>query len=243
MPVRAPQCAEKSGDFSTPYNVEEHLFGILVPLPSKVYIKAEIAELMAWNYILNYADVWPSVRDRISISPQSSKEFISELRANRLIARTYLTHGWKYKRRILNNNCPHEMKNILIDKELPRFVWVTEFGILSELNHREPSARRIRSHVVIDATTSELWDSGVLVVHAPGMLTTWSHSSHDECGPYERKLFAIPNDCEYLPRIRGQSGLVSSRKRKPRTRSNGIGSISRARPQRRGFATVRSARR
>ncbi len=193
------------GESNLPYSVWPNVYGILISLPSRVYIKAEIAEAIAWNLVSQFAK---SAEKLINISKSNEdyvRMYLSAIGNNLLIARTYLTPGWKYKRRIYNNSLCDQAKAILLKLDLPRFVWVTEYGLFSDLNQTKVLSRKIISHVVVDATTGEYWRSAQLVFHAPGFLFTWSHDPQDECGSYQQRIWALSTDNPYAPRVRGRS--------------------------------------
>jgi hypothetical protein len=197
MPIR--ECAEGN----TPYSVSGHVFFILIPLPSRVFIKAEVAETIAWNLVSNLAQNWPDLEEHCKCQIYNVTNYIEAFREKKLIARTYLTYGWKYKRRIKDNIISEEAKTILLNHELPRFVWTIEFGYFDSLNDAHPENRRIVSHVVVDATTGQYWSSGKLIFHAPGFIFEWSHDRLDETGPYEARTWVIHDERPYFPRIRG----------------------------------------
>ncbi len=95
-------------------------------------------------------------------------------RLPRVIARTYLTFGWRYKNRILRSSASDVLKSVCLAQDLPRFVWVTKFGTVDSLNHIDVKDRSVFSHAIIDATSSNLWQS-MLLFHAPGMAMRWYH--------------------------------------------------------------------
>lgn len=202
MPVNRAQHVSSAINMKTPYNVEDHVFSIIVPLPGKVYIKGEIAELIAWNLIENYTNIWPSIRRDFVGNSLLGQDVIEAQLGNQIVARTYLTHGWKYKRRVMQNVCSGKLKESVESLELPRFVWVTEFGNIRRLNSLSARERKIFGHVVVDASTSEHWGNGPLVFHAPGIVLVWKHDLGNEYGPYNTSNTLIPNDCEYYPKMR-----------------------------------------
>jgi hypothetical protein len=196
-----------AGESQTPYNVEEHLAYLIAPLPDKVFMSAQEADLFAWNYLRDaYPDSINASRVRFTGPLQDSlvkaDEVIAQLIAGQIVSRTYLTYGWKYKARILQNTVPSEIKNVLLHQNLPRYVWVTEFGRFDALNDLENGNRRIFGHCVIDATSSPRQDH-LKVFHAPGLLSTTTHDPDHPTGPYLSDEVLIPNESEYFPKVRG----------------------------------------
>src|SRR3546814_10857992 len=74
---------------------------------------------------------------------------------SRLVARTYLTYGWRYKGRTLRNRLPDIFKFEIFRHQYPRYVWVTEFSLPDDLRGFDQCQRKVRAHVVVDATRSE----------------------------------------------------------------------------------------
>lgn len=213
--LRMPTSAGIAGA-QTPYSVERQVYYILIPLPGKVFLPAESAETIAWNLVNNYetnlATVMANPKFDIGGAKVLSDEFKDALKTNTLIARTYLTYGWKYKRRILRNICSPTLKAAVFAHDLPRFVWVTEFGICAQLNYLEPRDRRILGHVVIDATSNQFLAgsllSSALFFHAPGFIIRWSHNSSNQFLDYAPSVVPVPDEVPYYPKVRGHDRPV-----------------------------------
>ncbi|MDO8838085.1 MAG: hypothetical protein Q7V31_04095 [Parvibaculum sp.] len=186
------------------WSIEDRLQYLIIPLPDKVYMSAEQAELLARNSLDNYERHWTQLQNQpgLGTSIDAAARFIDSKNNSKLIARTYLTFGYRYKERIIRNSISSTFKNEVIQANLPRYVWVTEFGEFSSQNHLDKSQQRISAHVVIDATASVLWEAE-LAMHAPGF---WLIRSHDEARPYSEYLLnwgLIADDTEYRPKVRG----------------------------------------
>jgi hypothetical protein len=156
----------------TPYNVRDHAHFIIVPLPDKVFMPAEVAEAIAWDYLRFHLDDWPGMRAGLATDAPSvalGDAVAQAARENGIVARTYLTHGWKHKERILAGGAALPVRELIASASLPRMIWVTEFGRLDDLNKLDPEARRIFGHSVMDATSPE--QGPPLIFHAPGHLT------------------------------------------------------------------------
>lgn len=199
--------AVKSGtaDADTPYTIEEHLRFLIVPLPDKVFITAETAEIKAWDRLEFYRDRWDSLKARhgsaITGSIALAERALAGLAQNLVIARTYLTMGWKYKQRLYAAVASGTLRSHIAVHELPRMIWVTEFGLLDDLNKPNPSDRRIFGHCVTDATSTGPSQSP-LVIHLPGFLWLTAHSDPEFFATSEEQLYPVADDALYLPRIR-----------------------------------------
>jgi hypothetical protein len=194
-----------------PFNIRDHLQYIIIPLPSKVFLPAESAEEIAWDILRQfYVREMPKLISEGSVdfgqSTERFSEFVNELSANRVIARTYLTFGWKYRMRMVRNSTSERVKQAIIRHDLPRYVWVTEFGTLSSMNYLEARAKRIQAHVVVDATSSQFHRSA-LFFHAPGLIKRWVHNGNLGDGRLEPKILPVKNDVSYFPKARGRIAL------------------------------------
>ena len=189
----------------TPYN-QSNIVYLIVPLPGKVFTPAESAEAVAWDLLTKYRTELPDLKaahaKQLGMSEAAADEFVARINANEVVARTYLTYGWRYKERLVGNNCSVETKNAVFKQSMPRFVWVTEFGTRDSLNTLDELAVRIFSHAVIDATSNMLWE-GRCVFHAPGFLWRWYHDAATPFGDLTNSLIPIANDTAYGMKIRG----------------------------------------
>ena len=118
---------------------------------------------------------------------------VSAHSSNTVVARTYLTYGWKYKQRAIRNNLRADTKKVVRDLDVPRFVYVTEFSLTSQIDDRSLAERRILAHVVIDATAKHHDLEAVLLFHAPGLCLWHSHGSKNDLVRY---VVAIADDEE-----------------------------------------------
>jgi hypothetical protein len=204
--LRMPR-ASGSSTGETPYTVDDQLRYLLIPLPEKVYLPAEFAERVAWDLLDNfYTPTMAIFKADKSISLGTSVEqyerFVDFRKKNEIVARTYLTYGWKYRRRMLRNTCVATIKEAIIVHDLPKYVWVTEFGAKDDLDHLDPKDRRILAHVVTDATSSQFLTSNLLF-HGPGLFKRWFHNPTKPFGDFSYTMIPIPDDTSYLPKIRG----------------------------------------
>lgn len=211
MSVKDDEILGGNGYPYAPYSVLSHVYGILVPLPGKVYIKAEIAEAIAWSTLDAFVKNEYGLKEKCDFETRYLTALCKARKHNRVIARTYLTYGWKYKKRIKNSSLCSKTKELVLLQQLPRFVWITEFGLFDHLNVSESARKRIVAHAVIDATTGQSGDSGVLIFHAPSFIFTWTHDRDNDTGPYKTRNYVLPGYQPYLPRIRGHSTFSGCR--------------------------------
>lgn len=207
VPVKTAE-ADLAG---SPYRIERDLQYLLIPLPSKVFLTGESAEQIAWQMIRDYGARFPALYAQggfdFGTSKELSDQFIAAINGNQVLARTYLTYGWKYKARLLRNICAETVKQGLLTHDLPKYVWVTEFGTLASTNTLDIPSKRIFAHVVIDATSSHLQLSQ-LFFHAPGMMVRWSNNAEAPHEPYQAETIRIKDDRSYHPKVRGKLKLA-----------------------------------
>ena len=189
------------------FSFAKHLAYLIVPLPSKVYLPGEAAEKLAWDLLSNYRKDWDALKKshqkELEGSIELAENFCNSMDCGVVVARTYLTYGWKHKHRMLRNRLDDNFKALLLTHDLPKYVWVTEFGTLDSLNTPNPTDRKIFAHTVVDATASQYWDSWNML-YAPGFGMAFAHSASVPFAPFERRAVLIPNASSYFPKIRGE---------------------------------------
>jgi len=197
----------KAGDAltQTPYNAS-HIVYLIVPFPGKVFTPAESAEKLSWDLVNRYATELNNLKNtytkQLATSIKAADEFAARFAANEIIARTYLTYGWRYKQRMIRNSCAPSLKDAILRQSLPRFVWVTEFGTRASFNDLDDKNVRIFSHVVVDATSSAFWE-GRCIFHAPGFVWRWYHDPAAPFNDYVNAMVPIADDVSYGIKIRG----------------------------------------
>ncbi|MBL8577775.1 MAG: hypothetical protein JNK47_11145 [Mesorhizobium sp.] len=189
----------------TDYSVEDVTF-LIIPLPDKVFVPAEKAEAFAWDLLRTHGTQWENLKadyaNDLGTSVGVGDVFVEALNDNTVIARTYLTYGWKYKHRLLRNRLKDPVHEAARATELPRYVWVTEFGTLASFS--EPKfQRRIFAHCVVDATAKSMGDDSRLFFHAPGIVISRVHDAANPNGPYTQHTIVIEDDQAYYPKLRG----------------------------------------
>jgi hypothetical protein len=200
-----PRHASSTGA-NTPYNLSDNATFILIPLPDKVFVPAEKAEILSWDLLsVDYIQVWPKLVAAVGSKSAKSmgEKFIEAYNTNQIVARTYLTYGWKYQYRLLRNSTSSIMKEVVSQTELPRYVWVTEFGTNGSFSDGDKFRRRIFAHCVLDATAKNMGSDCRLLFHAPGLIFRNSHDANLPHGPYKPDLFIVDEDKEYFPKLRG----------------------------------------
>lgn len=194
-----------SGEY--PFCLETDLKFILVPLPAKVFMTAEAADIISENMLMQVAARRTELA-AIALGPNSGwdveQEFYSAVSAGTLIRRTYLTYGWKYKARMLRNTVPEPFKAELLLMQLPRYVWVTEYAVAAEAQSLDPCQRRIRAHVVVDGTGSPFGEAP-LILQAPGLSVFWQYNPDNRI-PVPVPVIVATDTCDaYWPKIRGDT--------------------------------------
>ncbi|MDO9385012.1 MAG: hypothetical protein Q7T86_19370 [Hyphomicrobiaceae bacterium] len=187
----------------TSYTIQD-AFALIIPLPSKVYLPAESAEIFAWDMVDRYARDWSSHKignaGKLGGSEALGDMLLAAHAKNELVARTYLTYGWKHKNRAIRNRLTNDVKKVVRDLDVPRYVYVTEFAIRQKLDDLELSQRRIIAHAVVDATAKHQDLEAVILFHAPGLCIWHAHGLKSS---FVRHVIASRDDTEYFPKVRG----------------------------------------
>ena len=207
LPVRAE---DRTDDY--PWTIEDDAIFAMTPLPSKVFIKGEIAEELSRAILAGCIERVDEYR-QFALEQGDDDEAVPLVPANtldpsfyavppsRLVARTYLTHGYRYKGRALRNQLPEAFKQELLMKQFPRYVWVTEFSLPDDLRGFDMCQRKVRAHVVIDATGSRFSDPAV--VQVPGLSMFWTFSAPDPINS-RGLIWRWTDEAEpYYPKVRG----------------------------------------
>jgi len=193
-----------SNAYNYPFNVEDHLIYMIIPLPRKVFISAEQAEEIAWGLLRPYENSYPTnIKPLLAGSDTTTGDYFHDgLVSNNIVARTYLTFGWKYKNRMLNNSIHNDFKSELIFHEMPKYVWVTEFSHIDGISDLNTNKHLVLAHIVVDATASRHWETAS-IFHAPGIMVKWSHDPANQFGNMLQHWWTLQNDTPYLPKFRG----------------------------------------
>lgn len=190
-----------------PYSLEVNLLYLIVPLPNKVFMSAEIAEAIARDFCTQIGTQVQGLVSQSFLPPgiatwSPCPEFYQQLASDPIIARTYLTYGWRYKARMLKNTVSEQLKQELLRRDFPRFVWVTEFSLPSESTDHDPCLRKVRAHVVNDATGSRFWES-TLLADLPGISIFWDFDPSQSGAPPSRPVHFSADSGGYFPKVRG----------------------------------------
>jgi len=201
MPVTKP--SSPSHD-ETDFNLEEDVFFALMPLPQRVFVTAERAEVHSFGTIDEFYKDWPKFRSgllRDQATVAAGDEVSRALGTQAVVVRTYLRQGWKYKRWIARS-CAHPvLKARALRHELPRFVWVTEFALRPDFNRLRPEERKIFGHVVYDATAAGQVRNPLLM-HVPGAVYLWKQVADDFYAHAIPEAVTLESDVKYTARHR-----------------------------------------
>lgn len=118
-----------------------------------------------------------------------------------LVCRTYLTPGWKYVQRMVQNDAPEFLKDLLIRMTFAKFVYVTEFAFKDEIESVNQCERRIRGHVVVDPTANAYDEPPI--THVPGLLLVAAQELESPSAEKELIICILPDDGPYRPKVRG----------------------------------------
>lgn len=196
-------------DSETPYNVRKHVRFIMIPLPDKVFMPADVAEVIAWEALRNYITAWPYLKSEYAGSLGTSEtlgdEVIDAWSNNRILAKTYLTFGWKHKKRLLESGASQVLCETSIFQNLPRMVWVTEFARLEDVNILDTTKRRIFGHCVLDATSTGLMQPPLLF-HSPGCISLYRSNTGGFFPEATDEVMPVPDDGLYVGRLKPERG-------------------------------------
>jgi hypothetical protein len=159
---------------NAPWSLEDCQY-LVVPMPDKVFLTGEDAEALARDLLAEMIADRERLLEGVSgdASAPLDQDLVNAVVGGRIVARTYLSHGWSYQKRAIYNNLPASLKEEVSQVQFPRFVWVTEFFLPSACQSNQLSDEAVVAHIVVDATGSPFWDS-YLVADIPGLAIVWS---------------------------------------------------------------------
>ncbi|MCC2106711.1 MAG: hypothetical protein KDJ40_03605 [Hyphomicrobiales bacterium] len=158
-----------------PLTVEDAASHIFVPLPSRVFLRADRADTVVRDFLESYVEqVGGAMLLRIDgVVPDAAlavKDFYALVTSGRLIRRTYLTTAGRYRHHLARTDLAEEIKTELLVRRLPHFVWVTELISPDCPPPEGDDARNIIGHMVVNATSSTDSDFDLLMAHMPHVL-------------------------------------------------------------------------
>ncbi|WP_395015313.1 hypothetical protein [Dongia sp.] len=188
--------------------VDEVISHIFVPLPSRVLIRAEKAEVMAHDHLVRQASA-ASEGLIAEIESEEAKgkvrDFHQRVTNKLLLRRTYLTSAGRYRHHLAKSGQQVEIGSTMITRVLPHFVWVTEFLDPESALHPEHHYRPIIGHAVVNATSTGGPNSDLLMIHSPHVLVERDINSKD---PKKREQASVfEEDGPYAGRVRLESKL------------------------------------
>src|SRR5260370_19979585 len=105
-----------------------------------------------------YKAEWPNLKTtnatQMAGATNAGDQFTDQIAQNQVVARTYLTYGWRYKQRMVRNTCSDTLKHAVFQHDFPWFVLVTAFRTRASLNHLYETLIRSFAHSVVHATSS-----------------------------------------------------------------------------------------
>jgi hypothetical protein len=129
------------------------IFGLIVPLPDKVFLRADRAEEYAWMFVTEKHEEWWRKFTPPTGWTVPGENAPKPLNRESLVARTFLTRGYNHYQWLANVSAHSEILNLAAALHHPRYVWITEFYALKE---GVPDFDHAVAHVMADATaTSE----------------------------------------------------------------------------------------
>lgn len=208
------------------YTLDDTIF-LIVPLPNKVFLKAEIAEELARDEVKSIFKRRKTIL-KLGLANQQERDSwmadddVHGVEPAVLVSRTYLTLGWKYRQRMIANTAPEAVKDAIHLLHLPRYVWVVEFGLPQDFAPEHPCDQRIRGHVLIDATGNRYDDYAVLLAHLPGIVMSEHHEMMFDSANANNHfviedkthLVVFGDDQPYFPKIRGLKDYKSCNSRR-----------------------------
>lgn len=161
----------RKGD-TVEFNLEKHGTFAMALMPVRAFSTAQAAEVTAQRRIANAFQHLESLKAQIAeegdVNPLLN-DLAAAHAANKIVLRTYLTSADGYRRYVADCSACDALKDVLLRLHLPHFTWITEISSADSYNNPSAGMRRIYGHSVLDATSSGIDVSGLLMLHLPGV--------------------------------------------------------------------------
>jgi hypothetical protein len=189
--------------------VDDNVSHMFVPLPSRVFLSAEKADIVVRDYVqLTSAaskDIVKVIRDDNEKGSEVVSDFFDGVENGRWVQRTYLTTAARYRRHISRSEMTEDMKSAIISRSLPHFVWVTELIDRSSKQEGPNGARRVVGHFVLNATSSTDYNSDLLIAQIPHIIVHRDvnpMAADDEVVDPKETMVQFDKQVDYLGRTR-----------------------------------------
>lgn len=144
------------------------IFGVIVPLPDKVYLSAPLAEEFAWLFLTEQADEW---LENMTKGQSHGEHVLEGINKSQLVARTFLTRGYNHYQWLAAAQADGALLELSAALHFPRYVWITEFYLIQ---NGVPDFAHTVAHIVADATaassrgSSAMLPNSFIFGHLPG---------------------------------------------------------------------------
>ncbi|MEY9981439.1 hypothetical protein ABH995_000776 [Bradyrhizobium yuanmingense] len=190
--------------------VEENVSHMFVPLPSRVFLRAENADIVVRDFIKTTSYVSDQIVKAVgngnSTAAANIRAFFDGFAAGRWIQRTYLTTAARYRRHISASEMNEPMKSEIVSRALPHFIWVTELIDRSSKQERRTGARPVVGHFVLNATSSTDYNNDLLIAQFPHFIVHRDVNPIADNGDIQEvpaeSMVSFDTNIEYLGRTR-----------------------------------------
>lgn len=184
-----------------------HMF---VPLPRRVYLRAERADIVARDFLLRQArelgdQISQMLAEDSAEAAETAGRFFAAVREDRLVRRTYLTSAARYRHHLAQGGLPEQVKSELLGRTLPHYVWVIEVMDRCSTQITHEGARLVLGHLVVNATSSSDPSNDLLMAHTPHLVVHRDIDAVDELADgsdFIEKAVLIDQDAPYAGRVR-----------------------------------------
>lgn len=190
-----------------------HMF---VPLPDRVYLRGNRVDTVVKDYLLKQADAAEKlvarIREKSEDGARLAEIFYANVRTGGLVRRTYLTSSAKYRDHFGRSDAEAAVKNLLMNWELPHWIWVTELMAPEGTQLTPDGPRTVVGHVVTNAASTSDPNNDILMAHTPHLViyrdldVTYSPIDLGGDRPVRRDFkesaFFLAEDQTYMSRIR-----------------------------------------
>jgi hypothetical protein len=187
--------------------VEKVVSHIFVPLSQRVFLIADYANIIAWDFLERQVEDLRAqlIADIVAQVPDAGdtlNAFCDDFCAGRVIRRTYLTTAGRYRHYLARTAVPDDLKVKAISRTLPHFIYVTEL-INEDARPDQNGARPIIGHLVFNATSSTDPNADLLFAHIPHLAFERNINAASGCAADPDQMITLVREhVPYAQRLR-----------------------------------------
>ncbi|MBA7468198.1 hypothetical protein ES707_03439 [subsurface metagenome] len=152
------------------YFVYPNVESILVPLPAGVNLRGEVAEIKAFDLIMNNKVIKDAIQS-LSNDPNIKIKkifqiFKKALDDKKIVLRTYLKPSNEYKLYLKNKGPILPLRKLYRSIHMSKYIWIVEISTTSLFSKEKEEGRSMLGEIIFDASDTS-YSEAFLIIHLP----------------------------------------------------------------------------